>query len=651
MKNERSRIPVVMQCGNSIQSSLLLLALIAALAMQGGCGPAGGSQIKITNRTADVSAQWSDDLFSFALENLNHLEDNDCDEMLRSTQQRLAALRQPAVPPGVLPPDALLASWPEPDMLRQVVSRLNQWVDTQEKPAESKPDPMLATLPAGLLKLPMVENLGQVHFNAYDGYVLMEAVWLRDASRSKWAGGSTADELQVARSLFDWIIRNIQTDYDNPDRVPQVPWETLFLGHGTPLERAWTYILLLRQRGIDAAVLALPGDDSTPAAQAEGKSLKPWCVGVLIGDTGKEGTKRKLYLFDFKLGLPIPWPGGIGADKSGRLNVQPATLDQVAADPKLLDRLALGADAPYWAAPGRLEAGRGPGRGLAPVSFASGQADPIAVDGRAAFGAQCRAVATSGSYQGGGGGRRAALGTALHDPAAPPCPRRARRLSRLWVYVPFMSSPGAPLYKGRIMHLKGRFFDEKEAIGYYQRARPRTDAVLAEAPQIAKASFEFLSSMERKETGSALTPAQEKILKQISTELAKQQVDSIIEGKLAASYWLGLIQYEQGEYAAALDYFRVRTLQFGPRVFWAAGAWYNIARTLEASGRRQMAIDLYESNIFLRNDSGNLVRARWLKELDGGKERPETAKADTAKAEKRIMEKNNEEKKPEEKKK
>ena len=40
-----------------------------------------------------------------------------------------------------------------------------------------------------------------------------------------------------------------------------------------------------------------------------------------------------------------------------------------------------------------------------------------------------------------------------------------------------------------------------------------------------------------------------------------------IQGKLDASYWLGLIEYEQGEYAAALDYFRVRTLQFEPEQF------------------------------------------------------------------------------------
>ena len=305
---------------------------------QSGCGPAGGSPTKITNRTADASSQWSDDLFSFALENLNHLEDNDCEEMLRSTQQRLAALQQPKIAPGKLPPDALLASWPEPDMLRQVVSRLNQWVDTQEKPAESKPDPMLATLPADLVKLPMVENLGQAHFTAYDGYMLMEAVWLRDASRSKWAGGGTADELHVARSLFDWTIRNIQTDYDSPDRVPQVPWETLFLGHGTSLGAGMDLHLAVAAAGHRRGLVGLARGRFLAGEAQVGQGV---AEAVVCGRPDRRQGERRLYLFDPKLGLPIPAPGGIAADKSGRLDVQPATLDQVVADPKLLDRLAL----------------------------------------------------------------------------------------------------------------------------------------------------------------------------------------------------------------------------------------------------------------------------------------------------------------------
>ena len=138
---------------------------------------------------------------------------------------------------------------------------------------------MLAKLPADLAKLPMLTDLDQPHFTSYDGYMLMEAVWARDVTR--WAKGEANDDLLAARNLFDWTIRNIQLDYDGPDHVPQVPWETLFVGHGTALERAWTFILLLRQCDIDAAILALPKDANSK--DMDTADLKPWCVAVLIG--------------------------------------------------------------------------------------------------------------------------------------------------------------------------------------------------------------------------------------------------------------------------------------------------------------------------------------------------------------------------------
>ena len=54
-------------------------------------------------------------------------------------------------------------------------------------------------------------------------------------------------------------------------RVPQFPWETLLAGRGTAMERAWVYLLLLRQQGIDAAILAVPrsssGRGTPPAAR------------------------------------------------------------------------------------------------------------------------------------------------------------------------------------------------------------------------------------------------------------------------------------------------------------------------------------------------------------------------------------------------
>jgi tetratricopeptide (TPR) repeat protein len=645
--------------------TLLLLALALALAAQTGCGPAGETPTKITNRTAEPSSQWSNDLFSFAIENLNHLEDNDCEEMWRSTQQRLVALgeemqaaqiskegspeqrlaasQQIKTALGKLPSDALLASWPEPDMLRQVVDRLNQWVDTREKPAAEKPDPMLATLPPELRKLPMVENLDEAHFTPYDGYMLMEAVWARDAS--KWAGGNTTDELLAARRLFDWTIRNIETDFDNdPERPPQVPWETLFLGRGTTWERAWTYVLLLRQRGIDAAVLALPEDaaagplaektakpgDSAPAAEAGRGSLKPWCVAVLIGEQ-----EKKLYLFEPELGLPIPAPGGIDdhgymvPDKSGQLDVQPATLDQVAADPKLLEQLASGRDKPYWVKAADL------GRAVALI-----EASPLYVSARAGqiqsrLAGEQRLVLNVGASQQAARFKAAGVGdvrlwelpytTLQHRRALGPL----AVWQRLWVYVPFMitaphtiyAGPVAPLYKGRVMHLKGRLFEENEAVAYYQKARPPTQAVVGELPRIAT---EWLGALSRhfKPDDRDFTAAESGWLKQKADLQAQQEVSAVLQGKLDASYWLGLIEFDQGQYLSALDYFNVRVLKLDRGLVWAAGAHYNVARSLEAAGQRAKAISEYESI----GNPGDLVRARWLRELDSAKERKPEAK-------------------------
>ena len=397
--------------------------------------------------------------------------------------------------PGMLPPDALLASWPEPDMLRQVVSRLNQWVDTQEKPAAVEARPDAGDLACRSPKLPMVENLGQAHFTAYDGYMLMEAVWLRDASRSKWAGGGTADELHVARSLFDWTVRNIQTDYDSPDRVPQVPWETLFLGHGTPLERAWTYILLLRQRGIDAGLVGLARGRFLAAAGATDRRPNGVAEAVVCRRPDRRQGERSSISSIQSWACRFPGPPASPRTSRAGWKSSPPRSTRSWPNPKLLDRLALGRRA-VLGAEGRFEAGRRPGRGLAPVSFAPGQADRVAVDGRAEAGAQRRAVAASGSFQGSGRERRAALGTALHDPPAPPRFGAQAVIQRLLAYEPFMSSPAAPLYKGRIMHLKGRFFDEKEAIAYYQKARPRNQAVVEERRNSPRHASEPLPAAE-----------------------------------------------------------------------------------------------------------------------------------------------------------
>ena len=102
----------------------------------------------------------------------------------------------------------------------------------------------------------------------------------------------------------------------------QLPWETLFFGSGTPLGRAWVFMLLARQAGLDVVMLATP-DPKSP------DGLRPWIPALVSGGN--------LYLFDTTYGLPIPGPKGQGV----------ATLAQAAADDSILRQMDIPGDRIY----------------------------------------------------------------------------------------------------------------------------------------------------------------------------------------------------------------------------------------------------------------------------------------------------------------
>jgi len=220
-------------------------------------------------------------------------------------------------------------------------------------------------------------------------------------------------------------------------------------------------------------------------------------------------------------------------------------------------------------------------------------------------------------------------------------------LQRLVKYMSFIGLGSGSLYKGRILHLKGRFSDERGAIAYYQRARPMDRDLLEDAPRRKQAIVKSFKDQWKERTGNDPTDPVDEVIQRRASMIVEIELEAIGRGKLDASYWLGLIQYDQQQYASALDYFLVRVLRFGPEVPWASGAHYNIARCYEARGERPKAIDEYESSPYLRNDPGNQLRARWLKSLDSEKPpKPEAKKAE----ERRIGEKTTGEDKAQEKK-
>lgn len=135
------------------------------------------------------------------------------------------------------------------------------------------------------------------------------------------------DDLTKVRRLFDWISRQVALvppdSLGIPGSLPQAqarPFDVLVRGMATEgggkwTERGWVFMALCRQLGVDVGLVTI-----TPKDQAEPTY---WITGAAIGG--------KLYLFDARLGQEIPGPDGKA----------PATLDQILADPSVLDRLDL----------------------------------------------------------------------------------------------------------------------------------------------------------------------------------------------------------------------------------------------------------------------------------------------------------------------
>ncbi len=566
-----------------------------------------------------VAQEQSDDALGYAVNSLNSLEDFNSIDSIGELLQRFSPEHQPKTDEPVNP---LFAAWPQPEMFREVVDRFQQWIRSQPPPTDWKLDPMTAALPKSLQELPQVKNLEKMEFTRFDGFAMQEAAWLRDVSLS--ARGDVVDDLDRARNLFDWTVRNIQLEPDQPNRIPQLPRETLLFGRGTATERAWVFILLLRQLNIDAAILgitpeagpgaSLPG--AKPGSKPDSASLSskkkaesaphPWCVGVLA-----EG---EVYLFDPVLGLPIPGPDGVTLDESGQLAIRPATLAQVAADAKLLHRLDLDAAHPYRVTsvdPKRVAA----------LLEASPQylSRPMKLIESHLTGSRKMVLTTSPSAQ---AERWKAAHVAKSELWLLPFETIEQRshtdwrasaawlkdlLPLYWVYQeqtagglkatmdhleypearqakpPQVVTHAAPLYKGRVLYFKGKF-GEDGAAGCYKIARPSHES-------LARSSESDL----------------EKHVK--------------LRAKQDASYWFGLMAFQRGRYSSAIDWLQSKTIEVYPNGPWSPGARYNLGRAYEASDKPDMAMLLYHSNASSPGYAGDLLRAKWLKEL-GEKRKP-----------------------------
>jgi hypothetical protein len=437
----------------------------------------------------------------------------------------------------------------------QLRDRLNQWMWQSRQTSAWQRDPLLDTLDAPLASGPLVafflKNLDTGLFTINDMIGLQEALWTRDIAKN--ARGDQLDELSIAEQLFDWTVRNIQLIEDPPAGTPPVehsPAEILLLGRGTARERAWIFLLLLRQQGLDGVMLAIPGHDGP----GDDKSApREWLTALV--------TDEDLFLFDPWLGMPLPGPAGHRV----------ATLADVSADDELLRKLDLSSTRPY------------------PV-----KAEELA-----------RLVAYVEASPSGLSRRMETLEARLTGDQRVILTARPQRVAERLAGRP-------QIEQVRYWSLPYEFWQARGAYKPGQPPRSAAEIVVFEMvpPLIKGRSLQFKGVID----GARANYFKARLSKQQVAQLRIRPEQKKIwdTAKQDASYWLGLIAFERKEYPVAIDYFLRRTLEASPDGPWSDGAHYNLGRTYEASGDLAPAIELYQSDRSPQKH-GNRLRARRLK--------------------------------------
>ena len=388
---------------------------------------------------------------------------------------------------------------------------------------------------------------------------LRDQAWL--AGIVEVARGDAADDLAVAINLFRWTIRSLAISSDPPmvasATTPGSRWflpgEILLAGRASPAQRAWIFLELLRQAGLNGVMLA-----TGTAAQ---DNLRPWIPAVLVGG--------EAYLFEPSYGMPIPGTGGKGV----------ATARVAASDPAVLARLSV-ADRPY-------PVGAADIAGLSVLV----SADPASLSRRMhrleAQMVGSRAIDLSVDASG--------LGAqALQSLPGENDSKRVQLWSFPWEVLAKRREEAAAVDAAIRRELAVMTIALAQTVGDAQQRqaarrilRPLYAARLREfrgdvaGPDGAKAAY-LMARPSKSQIAMALK------------QLPPQQADPVErlyeQMKQDATYWLGMEMLAEGEYESAIDYLDRMTLQAVPDGIWTDAARINLAQALIGKGHTQQAI-------------------------------------------------------------
>ena len=143
---------------------------------------------------------------------------------------------------------------------------------------------------------------------------------------------------------------------------------------------------------------------------------------------------------------------------------------------------------------------------------------------------------------------------------------KAKRASLMYVF-----EGDRPLAMGRRRYFQGSLNDDPPKIGaksYFMDCRIPDKT----APNVA--AQDVIDALERSGLQPATLPE-----KQLQA-LQQEAFNWLMRSKRAASYWLALLNFEDGKYQVALDYLEKRVLTVD-KGSWLQGAHYNLGRAYE----------------------------------------------------------------------
>jgi hypothetical protein len=480
----------------------------------------------------------------------------------------------------------------------------------------------IQTLSAEIRRFPFVDRLSTIEFSDRECQYLFTARlmrqmsdWIlaqpyRDELFSDWVTEtkqtlSESDALRLDQTvkLFDWSVRNImlledaksiETLIPNPafplkdDAIgyTQSVWITAGVGRGDALQRMRVFAHLARENSITVGWVSIDKNGSRGLA----------LLGVPIGE--------EVYLFEPRMGLPLPGPGGVGI----------ATLRQTRDDESILRRAKLPGRFDYCMESADLE-----------TAELLVDIEPLSVSKSM----QVLEAKLTGDFR----------MNIYNDPATSIAQFEAATDDipiKLWE-TPWLGNQFQIELKDRMKLVKQFTANYMRRVGLYMDETPASRARLMHlrgefeiGDGLDNAFQQYLSLRIEDEKLKSL-PFDKTVQEELNLErkLGEQQeayfarlalfADMYRDSKFDAAIFLAMLRFDLGNFEASSNWADKRVLQRDGTERWHPACWYILGRDMEQLERYDEAIDWYKQQPS-GQEPGNRIRIRLIEQRRGQKD-------------------------------